>query len=241
MTRHLLALLLSLVPVLTTAGTDAAVAKIAAKLRVDPADVAPGPIAGLYQVTLGPQVVYVSGDGKYLLRGDILDLKDGTDLTRVQRQAARLAYIQHMAADDLIVFKTPHPRHVLTVLTDIDCQYCRAIARDQSTLLAAGVELRYIAYPRAGVGSESWDKAVAVWCAKDRQTAYQAAMRDQSYTGGKCDGAAVAAGYDFAQKLALGGTPIIITETGKLIDGYLPATQLIQLLDDPSLQSQMDD
>ena len=220
---------------------DDIVAKLAAKLKVAPTDIGPGPLPGLYRVTLGPDIAYISADGRYLLRGDIIDLKDGKDLTREQRETARLAYLKSMAPEDMIVFTSPHPRHVLTVLTDIDCQYCRAIAREMPELAAEGVELRYLAFPRAGVGSSSWDKAVAVWCSKDRQTAYRDAMRGVIIPAGECAEGAVAAGYELAQRLGVTGTPAIITETGRLIDGYLPADQLVQLLDNPSLQGDMDD
>jgi thiol:disulfide interchange protein DsbC len=242
MQRYLILVTMLLVLCMSpVAQADDAVAKLAAKLKVAPADISPGPLPGLYRVIMGPQVAYVSADGRYLVRGDIIDLKDGTDLTRGEREAARVAYIKRVGMDNMIVFKAPHPRHVLTVLTDIDCQYCRALAREMPQLAAMGVELRYLAYPRAGVGSPSWGKAVAVWCAKDRQTAYQDAMRGDEVRGGKCDESAVAAGYDFAQRLGLSGTPAIITETGQLIDGYVPAKELVQLLDDPALQAQMDD
>jgi thiol:disulfide interchange protein DsbC len=242
MQRYLIPIVVSLVlGVSPGAQADDTLAKLAVKLKVAPTDISPGPLPGLYRVTMGPQVVYVSADGRYLVRGDIIDLKDGTDLTRSERQAARVAYIKGVSPDDMIVFKAPHPRHVLTVLTDIDCQYCRALAREMPQLTAMGVELHYLAFPRAGVDSSSWDKAVAVWCTKDRQTAYQDAMRGGDVQGGKCDESSVAAGYAFAQKLGLTGTPAIITETGQLIDGYIPAQQLVQLLDDPALQAQMDD
>ncbi|HEV2111309.1 MAG TPA: DsbC family protein [Gammaproteobacteria bacterium] len=220
---------------------DDAAAKLAAKLKVAPADISPTPLPGLYRVTMGPEVAYVSADGRYLLRGDIIDLKDGRDLTREQREAARLAYLKTLAPEDMIVFKAAQPRHVLTVLTDIDCQYCRAIAREMPEFAAKGVELHYLAFPRAGVGSSSWDKAVAVWCAKDRQAAYQDAMRGVTIPKGQCAESAVAAGYGLAQRLGVTGTPVIITETGQLIDGYLPVDELLRLLDDPSLRSQMDD
>ncbi len=223
------------------AQADDTVAKLAAKLKVAPADISPGPLPGLYRVTLGPDIAYVSADGRYLLRGDVIDLKDGRDLTREERAAARLAYIKDLNPADMIVFKAPHPRHVLTVLTDIDCQYCRAIARETPELAAKGVELHYLAFPRAGVGSSSWDKAVAVWCAKDRQTAYQDAMRGMPVSKATCPEGAVAVGYDFAQRLGVTGTPAIITETGHLIDGYLPAADLVKLLDDPALAGQMED
>lgn len=233
-----LLLALGLAPV---AQADDTIAKLATKLKLAPADISPSPLPGLYRVVMGPEVTYVSADGQYLVRGDIIDIKDGKDLTREQREAARAAYIKGIATDDMIVFKADHPRHVLTVLTDIDCQYCRALAREMPQLTAQGVELHYLAFPRAGVGTSSWDKAVAVWCAKDRQTAYQDAMQGSSITSAKCGESAVAAGYDLAQRLGLQGTPVIITETGQLIDGYLPAPDLVRLLDDPTLQAQMDD
>src|SRR5690242_21234491 len=110
----------------------------------------------------------------------------------------------------MVVFGLPQPRHTLTVLTDIDCQYCRALNDDTPTLNAAGVAVRYLPFPRAGVDSESWEKAVAVWCAKDRKAAYQQAMHGTvPAMDPKCDATAVVAGYHMAQLLGLDGTPIL--------------------------------
>lgn len=215
-------------------GADDIAAQLAAKLGVSSKDVTPGPIPGFYSVVLGPQVVYVTTDGRYLLRGDILDRTDGKNLSAGQRDAARLAYIASIGEQDMILFAPPHPKHVLTVLTDIDCGYCRQLAEDMPQLLSMGVELRYIAFPRTGVGSPSWDKAMAVWCAKNRQVAYQYAMRGADIAAGKCDPAPVLAGYEFAQKLGVDGTPVIIDEYGQMIDGYLPPDQLVKLLDEQS-------
>lgn len=227
--------LLGLLALSAVARADDVVERLAAKLKVQSTDIRPAPVAGLYQVTLGPEVTYVTADGRYLLRGDIVDVKSGKDLTREQRDRARLAYIGRISRRDMIVFPVAHPKHVLTVLTDIDCQYCRALAREMPELTAQGVELHYLAYPRAGMGSSSWNKAVAVWCAKDRQTAYRDAMGGKPVTSPKCDdGTSVAAGYDLAQRLGATGTPLIITETGQLIDGYVPAAQLVPLLNDPA-------
>lgn len=242
MRGRLLILAFLLLPILSTAQADGTVDRLAAKLKVRTADIKRSPAAGLYQVTLGPQVVYVTADGRYLLRGDILELESGRDLTRTQRDEARIAYIDRINRKNMIVFPVPHPKHTLTVLTDIDCQYCRAIAQEMPQLASLGVELRYLAYPRAGVGSPSWDQAVAVWCAKDRRTAYRDAMQGKPVAmAKKCDAAPVAAGYDLAQRLGATGTPVIITETGQLIDGYLPAEQLVQLLNDPAALAQSDD
>jgi thiol:disulfide interchange protein DsbC len=228
----LLALLLVFaVPVMA----DDASARLAKQLRVDPRDVTATGIAGLYRLTLGPQILYLTADGKYALRGDLIELSSGRDLSVEDRAAARAAYLTSLGEKDMIVFPAAHPRHVLTVLTDIDCAYCRQLAGDMPRLLAAGVELRYLAYPRSGVDSPSWGKAAAVWCAKDRRAAYRSAMQGVAVAAAAdCDPSAVLTGYDFATKLGLQGTPIIITESGRLIGGYLPSEDLVKLLDDPA-------
>jgi thiol:disulfide interchange protein DsbC len=210
-------------------------ARLAKQLRVDPKDIAPTAIAGLYKVTLGPQVLYMTADGRYALRGDLIQMDSGRNLSAEDRAAARIAYLKAMGEQDMIVFAPPHPRHVLTVLTDIDCGYCRQLAGDMPRLLGLGVELRYLAYPRSGVDSPSWGKAVSVWCAKDRHAAYQSAMQGKPVAApaAGCDEKVVLAGYELAMKLGLQGTPAMITEGGQLIDGYLPPEDLVRLLDDP--------
>ena len=42
-------------------------------------------IQGLYTVSIGSQVFYMSQDGKFILRGDIYDTESGTNLTERER------------------------------------------------------------------------------------------------------------------------------------------------------------
>lgn len=233
MKRYLASLVFLTLFALPALAADDVTAGLAKKLGVKPEDVKPGPLPGFYSVVLGPEVAYVTADGRYLLRGDILDMGDGgRDLSAEQRDAARLAYIGSIGEQNMIVFAPPHPKHVLTVLTDIDCGYCRQLAHDMPRLLSLGVELRYLAFPRTGIGSPSWDKAVAVWCAKNRQVAYQYAMQGVDPGTGKCDAAPVLAGYEFARKMGVDGTPVLIDEHGQLITGYLPPEELVKVLDE---------
>ncbi len=197
-------------------------------LKVD--DVTPAPIAGLYRITVGPQVAYVSADGHYLIRGDIIDVRSGDNLTIRRRDAARLAYLQHLVPD-MLVFAPPHPKRTITVFTDIDCEYCRVLEQDRPTLNAMGIAVQYLFFPRDGIGSASWRKATDVWCANDRKAAFETAMGGKPVKNASCDAAAVVAGYRFGELLGLEGTPAIITDRGRLIDGYLPPTELVSLLD----------
>jgi thiol:disulfide interchange protein DsbC len=206
-------------------------ARLAKMLGLKIEDIAPAPIPGLYRIIIGPQVAYISADGRYIIRGDIIDAHTGDNLTAIQRAEMRLAYIQKLGPQDMIVFAPPHPRHTITVLTDIDCQYCRVFERERPTLNAMGVAVRYLFFPADGIGSSSWHKAVDVWCASDRKTALEAAMAGKPLKSANCDTASMAVGYEFGQMLGLDGTPAIITDRGRLIDGYLPPAQLVSLLD----------
>ena len=228
-----------LAPAAAVHADDPVAAKLAVRLRLPVEDVTPSPIPGIYQIKSGPEVAYVSADGKYVLRGDLISVDTGANLSADERAKARLAYLDQIGERNMVVFGLPQPRHTLTVLTDIDCQYCRALNEDTPALNAAGVAIRYLAFPRAGVDSSSWEKAVAVWCSKDRKLAYQEAMHGAAMTpDSKCDPTPVAEGYHLARLLGLDGTPIIITERGQIISGYMPAPDLIKLLDNPNLQTQ---
>ncbi len=85
-------------------------------------------------------------------------------------------------------------------------------------------------YPRAGKGSDSYNKAVAVWCAKDRNAALTAAKKDQKLDMKTCDNPVdehMQLGEDFGVK----GTPMIVTEQGNIYPGYLPAKELFEVLE----------
>lgn len=211
-------------------GSSAAQARLAQQLGISSTDVVVSPIPGLYRITIGPQVAYVSADGRYLVRGDIINLSNGDNLTTTERDAARLAYLKRFAPKDMIVFAPPHPQQTITVFTDIDCDYCRVLERDRPELNAMGIAVQYLFFPRDGLGSSAWQEAEDVWCASDRKAAFEAAMNGAAPKPAHCESTAVAAGYKFGQLLGLDGTPAILTDRGQLIVGYLPPADLAQIL-----------
>lgn len=206
------------------------ITRLARQLALKPNDITVSPISGLYRITLGSQVAYVTADGHFLLRGDIIDLSNGVNLTGSRREAARLAYLAKINPADMIKFSAPHPRRSITVLTDIDCQYCRVLEHARPALNALGISVHYLAFPAGGVGSVAWRKAVDVWCAKNRRAAFIAAMHGAAPKHITCPNTAVMAGYRFGRWLGLEGTPAIITDRGRLIDGYVPPATLEKVL-----------
>jgi thiol:disulfide interchange protein DsbC len=89
----------------------------------------------------------------------------------------------------------------------------------------AGIRIRYLFYPRAGIGSDSYDKAVSVWCADDRKAAMDKAKAGGEVERKTCDNP-VDEHMAIGEQIGLRGTPAIVTETGELIPGYVEPKRL---------------
>lgn len=192
-------------------------------------DVAPSPLPGLYEVTMGGLIAYVSGDGKYLISGNVYELETQRNLTAERRSAARAKALAAAAEDQMIVFSPASPKMTVTVFTDIDCGFCRRFHSQIAEINKAGVRVRYMMFPRTGPGTESWRKAEAVWCAKDRREALTRAKRGEEVKSKSCNEASsLKSQWSFGEDLGVEGTPAIFTQTGDYIGGFLTPDQLVQ-------------
>ncbi|OGT18847.1 MAG: hypothetical protein A2V90_02720 [Gammaproteobacteria bacterium RBG_16_57_12] len=187
-------------------------------------------IPGLYEVAYGMQVIYVTADGRYLLEGDLIDMKAQVNLSDQIRTKGRLQVINKIPESSMIVYAPKKVKHTVTVFTDIDCGYCRRLHSEMDKYLEQGIKIRYLAYPRAGLESHSYEKAVSVWCAKDRQQALTTAKLGQEPEPKKCDNP-VEMHYQAGRELNLSGTPMLVLEDGKTLPGYVPADTLAKMLE----------
>ncbi|MEM7282354.1 MAG: thioredoxin fold domain-containing protein [Pseudomonadota bacterium] len=187
------------------------------------------PVAGIYEVAVGPEVVYFSADGQFLIQGDLIDLNAKKNLTEGRRNVARADAMDALGDDQMIVFGPESNRkHTITVFTDIDCGYCRKLHREIESFTDLGIRVRYLFYPRTGPQSESWSKAEKVWCSADRNESLTAAKAGKPVSGPICESNPIQNHYDMGVRVGLRGTPAIILETGELISGYVPAGELLK-------------
>lgn len=196
--------------------------------------VVPSEISGVYAVQLkeGP-LLYTSADGKYFVHGELFAVQDKSfvNLTEQRASGQRAKEMAAVKIKDMIVFKSKGPaKAVVNVFTDIDCGYCQKFHQEVPQLNAMGIEVRYLAYPRAGVGSESYQKLVTAWCAKDRQGTLTRYKNRQAVPINTCADNPVAAEFELGDRLGVRGTPTLITAAGDLIPGYVPAGELAQRL-----------
>ncbi|MDD1619471.1 MAG: DsbC family protein [Methylococcaceae bacterium] len=203
-------------------------AKSMPTVKID--SVKPSVVKGFYEVIVGTNIFYVSDDGKYLLQGRLVDVAARKDLTEEKLSGTRKQAIEKIGQENMIVFKPKIGKYTVTVFTDIDCGYCRKLHSEIDQYLAQGITIQYLFFPRAGKDSDSYNKAVSVWCADDRNAALTAAKKDQKVPAKTCDNPVdehMQLGADFDVK----GTPMIVTEKGNIYPGYLPAKQLVEVLE----------
>ena len=194
--------------------------------------IGPSPIPGYHQVVAGGQVLYVSDDGKYLLQGALLDIDRQKDLSEAAMATVRKDILKGLPVEDRIVFKPDGaPRHRVVVLTDVECGYCRKFHSDIAEYTRRGIQVEYMAFPRAGLGSPDYRKMVAVWCAPDRRKALTDAKNDRPVAMASCARTPVDMQYRAGQRMGLQGTPMILTEDGQSLGGYLPPDELLKRLD----------
>jgi thiol:disulfide interchange protein DsbC len=207
----------------------AAIAKKLDGLKVE--DVRISPVSGVFEVTRGSDVSYVSSDGRYAIVGDMIDLDSDANLSENRRRGIRQRLIETVPESEMLVFSPKDPKYTITVFTDIDCGYCRKLHSQIAEYNRLGVRVRYLFFPRTGPNTESWHKAEAVWCSSNRNEALTKAKQGEAIEAKDCGANnIVARDYELGQKLSVDGTPAIFLSTGEMLPGYAPPGQLIKYL-----------
>lgn len=207
----------------------AALAEIVGQ-RAASAEIKESPMPGVYQADIGDRVVFISIAGDHLLLGDVFDTARKISLSEEIKQEKALAVVSEMDENEMIVFAPKETKRTITVYTDVDCPYCRKLHQEVPSLVKNGVKVRYLWYPRSGIGTPSYDKAVSIWCAEDQTAAMDDAKLRNKITEGSCDPNPVSAQYSSGQLVGVRGTPTIVTDDGTIIGGYLPAKNLLAQL-----------
>ncbi len=202
-----------------------------AKIMPDstPDSISPAALTGLYQVVFGAQVLYLSPDGRYVIQGDLIDLDKQENITESARSIQRAKLVKNIDDSTAIIFKPADVKYSITVFTDIDCGYCRKLHQEIEQYLAEGIQIRYLAFPRSGVNTKSYFKAVNVWCAKDQHKAMTDAKAGIPQEKQECDNP-VESHLKLGEQFGVTGTPTLVLDSGDVVPGYVPAPRLKQML-----------
>ena len=212
---------------------DAAIKQTLAKLGVQSTEIQPSPISGMKTVLTNSGVLYVTEDGKHMIQGPLYDVSGAQPINTTNSML-----MTHLNAleKEMIVYKAATEKHVITVFTDITCGYCHKLHEQMADYNALGITVRYLAFPRQGMQSEAADNMKAIWCAKDRNKAFDDAMAGKGVKAASCD-------IDIADQYALGvqfgvsGTPAIVLSNGYVVPGYQGPQEMKTFLDEHKKQT----
>lgn len=197
-----------------------AMAELAPQIKVEA--VQESAIPGFYEAFAGGQFIYVSKDGRYVLNGNAYDVANRRDLTAAAQAKVRKQALDKVGPDKRIVFAPKAPlraKHTVTVFTDLDCPFCRRFHQQIAAYNAQGIAVDYLFYPLS-IHPGADKKAVAVWCSKDRPSAFTAAMGGQDPGSATCPNP-VAELTNLAQSLGINVTPMILAPDGSQIPGQI--------------------
>ena len=223
------------------AEVDAAVAKtIKARLeagnpKATYGEVRESPIGGLYEVEVdGGNTLFVSEDGNHFVFGDLYQVKTGglVNLSEQRRTTQRAKVMEAQNIDDMIVFSPKgETKAYIYVFTDVDCGYCRKLHNDVPELNKRGIEVRYLAFPRAGLNSLGYRKIATAWCAEDRNKTLTALKNRENVPLNVCKNNPVAEQYKLGNEVIdVRGTPTIVMQDGSVVPGYLPPDTMVKAL-----------
>jgi thiol:disulfide interchange protein DsbC len=188
-------------------------------------DVRPAPIAGLYELFMGDQIVYADPTGKYVLVGSMLDTENKENLTNASMDERGRIDFKTLPVKEAIKVVKGNGSRVFAVFSDPDCPYCQQL---EKSLLSVNDYTMYVyLYPIASLHPQAPVKAHAIWCAADRSQAWNDWMQTKKLPPTKtCGGDPIDSLQKLGDTLHINSTPTLFFANGSRLAGALPATDL---------------
>jgi len=183
------------------------------------------PIAGLYEVRIGTDVVYTDEQGSYLIQGSIIDTKTRADLTQARIDKLTAIDFATLPLKDAILIKQGAGTRKLVVFADPNCGYCKRLEKDLLTLKDVSIYTFLLPI----LGQDSHVKSRDIWCSKEPAKVWRSWMVDGSSipkSMGECDVAALDRNLKLGQRYKVNGTPAVVFEDGSRSPGAMPAAQI---------------
>ncbi|MDX7986536.1 bifunctional protein-disulfide isomerase/oxidoreductase DsbC [Xenorhabdus sp. 12] len=203
---------------------ESSINKSLSKMGLKAESIAPSQLPGVSTVLTTHGVVYMSNDGNYLLQGTLYDISGN-----VPKNISNQILVKKLEAlkNQMIIYKAPKEKHVVTVFTDITCGYCQKLHNSMQEYNDLGITVRYLAFPRHGFQHQSAKDMQSIWCSAKPNKSLDAAFKGEKVSPIKSCEADLEKQYDLGLKFGVQGTPAIILQDGSMVGGYLSPKDLL--------------
>ena len=183
------------------------------------------PMAGIWEVRIGNDLMYSDAKGTYLLQGAMIDTATRRNLTEERVDKLTAIDFSSLPLKDAIVWKNGKGSRKMVVFADPNCGYCKRFEKDLVNVKDVTVYTFLIPI----LGGDSPDKSRAIWCAKDNTAAWRDWMvggTTPAKAPSGCDSSAIERNSALARKHRVNGTPAIVFEDGTRAPGAMPAAEV---------------
>ena len=191
-------------------------------------------IENMFIVDIGDlQPIYASKNGEFFFYGELYAVNGNMlqNTTKDEINLKRKSILDEtLSENDFISFKSQNEKHSVTIFTDVDCGYSRKFHNEIEDFNDLGITVNYVAFPRSGLDSISYNKIVTAWCSKDPKNILTKMKQGIDVELSMCQNHPVETHFLLGQKIGITGTPAIIKSNGELLPGYLPPEELLTRL-----------
>ncbi|KHD28612.1 bifunctional protein-disulfide isomerase/oxidoreductase DsbC [Xenorhabdus nematophila] len=207
---------------------ESAINNSLSKMGIKAENISPSQLSDISAILTEHGIIYMSNDGKYLLQGPLYDISGSTP-----KNISNQVLVKKLDAlnNQMIVYKAPKEKHVVTVFTDITCGYCRKLHENMQEYNDLGITVRYLAFPRHGLQHQSAKDMQSIWCSATPNKSLNAVFKGEKVSPIKECKTDIAKQYQLGLQFGVQGTPAIVLKDGSVLGGYLPPKDLLATLE----------
>ena len=201
------------------------------KYHISPDEINETPIKGLYQIVIGNQISYMTGDAGYLIHGSLIDTKVGMDLSDVKRTELERKLPSTFDTSKALKTKKGNGKGVIYIFADPNCGYCKKLAMESEKLNDVTIYTFIVSI----LGGDSYQKALSIWCAENPETTWNenASGRLSNHKiSPTCNKDVINKNTTLFRQLGAAGTPSLFYADGSRQNGYIQSNFIQKRIDD---------
>lgn len=178
--------------------------------------VSPSAVSGLYEVVINNSIVYTDPLGKYLIQGEIIEIKSGSNLTQAREADLNKVSWNEFPLQNAVKVVRGNGSRKMVVFADPNCGYCKKLEKTFAEM--NNVTIYTFLMPI--LSADSTTKSKQIWCSADAGKMWVDWMANGISPNGKQDCATpLDKNIALGKSLNISGTPAIFFTDGTRIPG----------------------
>lgn len=179
---------------------------------------------GWYEVYAGGRLFYTDEDVNYFFLGNIVEAKSMSNITAQRLQKLSAIKFESLPLDFAIKTVRGNGKRKVAVFSDPDCPYCKRLEKDLANV--TDVTIYTFLYPIPSLHPDAARKSKAIWCAPNRQKAWDDYMLRGVLAAEKSCDSPIDEIQAVGQKYKMNGTPTLVFADGRVVPGAIPTSDM---------------